>query len=80
MAEKAAHKVLSKERQGEIALLLLKRQLRKTQISAPADLKRDLGNIAKEIGIPMLELRDFLLPLYHAEIDLQTGFCELTIS
>ncbi len=69
--------VLSKERQGEIALLLIKAQMSRKSIPAPTEIKRELGNIAKEIGIELNELIDFAKPIY--EEALNKGFMKFTI-
>ena len=69
---------LSKERQGEIALMLIKAQLNSKSMPAPRDLKRELGNIAKEIGINLDELIEFAKPLYEEVIS--QGFGKITIT
>lgn len=56
---------MDEKRQGEIALKLVKQRLMKGGL--PGDgFQRELGNIAKEIDVPIGELRDFyeaLLPM-----------------
>lgn len=42
-------------RKGEIALLVLKQKLRKEGIQLGPNFKRDIGNTAKDIGIPLEE-------------------------
>ena len=49
---------MDKERMGEIALVMLKYKIAKEGI-ALAELKRELGNIAKAINIPLDELKEF---------------------
>jgi len=49
---------MDEKRKGEIALVLLKYQIRRGEIRF-ADAKRKLGNIAKETGIPLDELKEF---------------------
>ncbi len=42
---------MSKERQGEIALALIEHRLKKQPMPAPADFRRELGNLSKDIGV-----------------------------
>ena len=49
---------MDEKRRGEIALILLKNQIKKGEFGL-ADMKRKLGNIAKETGIPLEELEEF---------------------
>ncbi len=49
---------LSKERKGEIAVSLLK-HLTKTEDLRLNSLKRELGNRAAAIGVPIDELKEF---------------------
>lgn len=52
--------MLSKERKGEIALLVLKFQKKKEGIKlCPDTFKRDVGNMAKSIGISKEEALEF---------------------
>lgn len=48
---------------GEIALVLLKYRIAKEDISL-AEIKRELGNIAKAINIPLDELKEFFMVFY----------------
>jgi hypothetical protein len=50
---------LSEARKGEIALLALKHKLRKDGIRLTKDVQRDIGNGAKDIGIPYQEALEF---------------------
>jgi hypothetical protein len=51
---------MESRRKGEIALTLLKRYLAKDlRLCDIAGLRREIGNIAKETGIPSDELREF---------------------
>ena len=55
---------MSKERQGEIALLAVKKTLAKNGLKGD-HFRRDLGNEAKELGVSVEELTEFyrsLLP------------------
>jgi predicted transcriptional regulator len=56
---------LSIIRQGELALMYLKLQISEKPISAPNEIKRDLGNIAKKLGIELSEMLEFAKPLYE---------------
>ena len=56
-------KKLSKTRQGEIALALVKFYLAKKGVRLSPDISRELGNIAKAIGISNEDLRQFVEPL-----------------
>lgn len=52
--------MLTKERKGEIALLVLKHQKKKEGIRlCPETFKRDVGNMAKSIGISSREAMEF---------------------
>ncbi len=57
---------MDEKRKSEIALILLKYKIAKESISL-AELKRELGNIAKAIDIPLDELKDFFTIL-HKEL------------
>ena len=50
--------IMTKERMGEIALVLVKEDLRRGRVFDP-NFKRELGNIAKATGIPLEELIEF---------------------
>jgi hypothetical protein len=49
---------MDEKRKGEIALVLLKYQIRRGEIRL-TDVSRKLGNLAKETGIPRDELKEF---------------------
>ena len=51
--------MLTKERMGEIALLHLKNKLRNEGIRLKPDMKRQIGNEAKELGITVEEAMQF---------------------
>jgi len=53
---------------GEIALVMLKYKIAKEGI-ALAELKRELGNIAKAINIPLDELKEFSTVFYKELIE-----------
>jgi len=50
---------MDEKRKGEVALALLKYRMGQEGIRLTPYLKRDLGNIAKEAGIPLGELKEF---------------------
>lgn len=64
---------ISLERQMEIALLLVKFQIKNKEITSPNTLKRELGNIAKNIGIETNEMIAFAMPLYEEAIESALG-------
>jgi len=51
---------MDEKRKGEIALALLKYRMGREGIRLTPDMKRDLGNVAKETGIPQDELKEFV--------------------
>jgi len=50
---------ISDVRKGEIALAILKYRIQKEGIHLGPNLKRELGNLSKETGIPQDELKEF---------------------
>ena len=50
---------MDKQRQGEIAMDLLRYVIIKRGIMLSRDHMRELGNVAKETGVPIEELREF---------------------
>jgi hypothetical protein len=55
---------LSKERQGEIALTVLKLKFKKERrLPDSQDFKRELGNVSKKTGISKEELTEFVILL-----------------
>jgi len=57
------------KRQGEIALQLVKHLMRKRGITLSQDNMRDFGNVAKAIGVPVEELKQFAKPLMQELLD-----------
>ena len=51
--------MLSKERKGEIALLLLKHRLQEGGVRFTPNLKREVGNVAKAVKIQTAEAMEF---------------------
>ncbi len=56
---------MTPQRQGEIALKVLKHILRRRGINLNQEAMRDLGNVAKKIDVPVEELKEFAKPLYQ---------------
>ena len=50
---------MTEERKGEIAFALLKYRMRREGIRLTPEINRELGNMAKETGIPPEELKEF---------------------
>jgi len=50
-------------RKGQIALLLIKHQLRKKGVRLTPNFKREIGNEAKAIGISTEEAMEFVEPI-----------------
>lgn len=57
-------KEISKERIGEIAFAILKEKARGERIPDLNDLKRNLGNASKTLGISSEELQSFWVIVY----------------
>lgn len=51
---------MTEERKGQIALLLVKSRFKDEGIRLKPDMKRDIGNSAKKIGVPADELLQFV--------------------
>lgn len=51
---------MDKTRKGEIAWALLKRYMAREGIRFDSDFKRKLSDVAKETGIPLNELKEFV--------------------
>ncbi len=51
---------MTEERKGQIALLLLKDRLRGEGIRLKPDMKREIGNQATKIGVPIEEAMQFV--------------------
>ena len=51
---------MNEKRKGEIAMAFLKYRIGREGIRLTPDIKRDLGNVAKETGIPQDELKEFV--------------------
>lgn len=82
MAEINFQNGMSEKRMGEIALMLVKHRLMKSALPAPNDFRREIGNVAKEIGVDqtdLLMLYEVLLPeiigkmLGYERVSMTTG-------
>jgi len=60
---------MDKIRQGEIAVLVVKYAMRKQGIRFSEETIRDLGNVAKKLGIKSQELKEFFQPLVEEMVD-----------
>lgn len=50
---------MDEKRKGEIALILLKYRMARSNLRLGPDFKRELGNVAKATGISLDELKEF---------------------
>jgi len=50
---------MTQERRGQIALLVLKEKMRREGVKVSSSMRREIGNGAKCIGIPMEEASEF---------------------
>ena len=57
------------KRQGEIALKLVKYQMRKEGIRFSNDHTRELGSLAANIGVSLADLKEFMRPLAQEILD-----------
>lgn len=62
---------MTEERKGQIALLLMKKQLRENGIKLRRGLNRELANEAKAIGITYEESVEFVTEVYRELFDAQ---------
>ena len=60
---------MTPQRQGEIALKVLKHILRRRGINLNQEAMRDFGNVAKAIDVSVEELKEFSKPLYQEVLD-----------
>jgi len=54
---------MDENRKGQIAIMVLKDILREKGVRLAPDFRREMGNKAKAIGIPMDELMEFFEPI-----------------
>jgi hypothetical protein len=60
---------LTEARKGEISLRVLKYILRKKGFNLAPEKKREFGQLAKDIGVPLPELLQFAKPLAQELLD-----------
>ncbi len=60
---------ISKERQGELALLYLKNKLRREGVTIKLNMQRQTANEAKELGISPTEAAEFAEILVREIVD-----------
>jgi len=56
-------------RKGQIALLLIKRKLRKDGIRLTPNFRREIGNEAKTTGVPFDELMEFIEIMVREQVE-----------
>jgi hypothetical protein len=56
-------------RKGQIALLLIKHQLREKGVRLTPNFKREIGNEAKAIGISIEEAMEFVEPIVRELVE-----------
>lgn len=61
--------MISKERQGEIAVKMVKLMMERKGLELSPNLARELGNIAKTINVPLEELKEFVKPIMQEMLD-----------
>lgn len=61
--------MLDKKRMGEIAYAILKHKYRKEGLRLNPDFRRDIGNQAKDLGIPKDELMAFVEHVVREMVD-----------
>ena len=59
---------MDRDRRNQIAYLLVKARFRDEGIRLKPDMKRDIGNQAKRIGVPTEELEQFVEELTRAMV------------
>jgi len=60
---------MDEKRKGEIALILLEYILLQKGITFSKNTLRNMGNVAKETGIPLEELKEFSKPIILGAIE-----------
>jgi hypothetical protein len=60
---------MTAERRGQIALLLLKDRLRNEGVRLKPDMKREIGNQAAKIGVPVEEAMQFVEELIREMVE-----------
>lgn len=57
--------MLTPERKGEIAYLCLKEKIRQEKVRLAPEFRRELGNVARAIEVPIKELDEFAEMLFR---------------
>lgn len=60
---------MDEKRMQEIALAVMRLEIRRRDIRLNANFRRELGNVAKEVGIPLEELTSFFETLVREAVD-----------
>ena len=60
---------MTEERKGQIALLLLKDRLHNEGVRLKPDMKREIGNQATKIGVPIEEVMQFIEGLVREMVE-----------
>ncbi|MDO8505482.1 MAG: hypothetical protein Q7S48_02820 [bacterium] len=60
---------MSEERKGQVAVLLLKDHILEQGFTISSQSRRNLGNVAKRIGVPLDELLEFARPLLQEALE-----------
>ena len=60
---------MTEQRKGQIALLIVKHQLRESRIRLRPGFNREIAHGAKQIGIPTEEAVEFAVDLYREATD-----------
>jgi len=61
--------IVTEERKGQIALLLVRDRFRNDGVRLKPDMRRDIGNTAKKIGVPVDELVEFVGGITREMVD-----------
>lgn len=61
--------MLSEQRKGEIAIALLKYDIKKRGVRLLPENKRQFGQVSKETGVPVDELKKFMKPIAQEILD-----------
>jgi hypothetical protein len=70
---------LSKERRGEIALALVKNEFRRNGVRLSSNSRRELGVTAKDTGIPVEDLEEFILEVLPEMIGDAFGYSRVSL-
>jgi propanediol dehydratase small subunit len=59
---------MDEKRMGEVALALLRYKATREDIRITPNINRELGNVAKETGVPLAELKEFARVIFSEVI------------